>query len=237
MTKLALLASSAAALVLASAAASAADLPYRRQAPVDSYAPVFTTFTWTGGYVGANVGWRAANFDPVVNAVEIEGKSRHSIAIGGHAGYNYQIHPNWVLGGEVDFAYANSKANGPAVFAGPGLLSSSAKLDWSGSLRGRLGYTQGNWMVYGTGGLAFADLEVQAALTTPGSLYTSKNDKWAAGYAVGAGVEYMLTPNIVLRGEYLYSDYGRHTVAIPLGGQSSVEVDSHTARGGVSYKF
>lgn len=238
MTKFAYLASAAAALVLATSAI-AADLPYRRQAPIDSYAPapVFTTFTWTGGYVGANLGWRAANFDPVVNSVEIEGKTRHSIAVGGHAGYNYQIHPNVVLGAEVDLAYGSSKAKGPTVFAGPGLLSSSASLDWAGSLRGRLGYTQGSWMVYGTGGLAFADLETQATLSTPGGVFASKNDKWAAGYAIGAGLEYMLTPNVVLRGEYLYSDYGRHTVSVPLGGQSSVEIDSHTARGGVSYKF
>ena len=237
MTKFSYLATSAMALVLAGSAL-AADLPYRRQAPVSYGAPpVFTSFTWTGAYVGGNLGWRAANFDPVINSLEINGKTRHSLTGGGHVGYNYQVHPNVVVGLEADMQYGSGEAKGPSVATPAGLLSSRASIGWAGSVRGRLGYTQDNWMIYGTGGLAFADLEVQAALSTPSSVWTSKNDKWAAGYTVGAGVEYMLTPNVTVRGEYLYSDYGRHTVTIPTGSQASVEVDSHSARAGVSYKF
>jgi outer membrane immunogenic protein len=236
MTKFAYLATSAFALALATSAV-AADLPYRRQAPIDAVAPVFTTYTWTGGYIGVNAGWRAANFDPVVNSVEITGKTRHSVTVGGYAGYNYQIHPNVVVGAEFDMGYGVGKAKGPSVLTGAGVLSSSAEIGWAGSVRGRLGYTQGNWMVYGTGGLAFADLDMKASISTPFVAYTNQNDKWAAGYVVGAGVEYMLTPNITVRGEYLYSDYGRQTLAVPLGGQVSTSVDSHTARGGVAYKF
>jgi outer membrane immunogenic protein len=238
MTKLAYLASGAVALVLATSAI-AADLPYRRQAPIDGYAapPVFTNFTWTGAYVGGNLGWRAATFSPVINSLEIAGKTRHSLYAGGHVGYNFQVAPNVVVGAEADMGYGGGEAKGPAVGAGLGILSSRASLGWTGSVRGRLGYTQDNWMIYGTGGLAFADLEVQAALSTPGSVWTATNNKWAAGYTVGAGLEYMITPNITVRGEYLYADYGRNTVAVPTGGQASVEVDSHTARAGVSYKF
>ena len=237
MTKLSYLATSAMALVLAGSA-FAADLPYRRQAPVQYGAPpVFTNFTWTGAYVGGNLGWRGVNFDPVINSLELNGKTRHSLTGGGHVGYNYQVHPNVVVGVEADLGYGSNEAKAPTVVVGPGTLSSRASVGWAGTVRGRLGYTQDSWMIYGTGGLAFADLETQAAISVPGNVFTSKNDKWAAGYAVGAGVEYMLTPNVTVRGEYLYSDYGRHTVAVPLGGQASVEVDSHTARAGVSYKF
>lgn len=236
MTKFAYLASGAAALVFATSAL-AADLPYRRQAPVDSLAPVFTTFTWTGGYVGANLGWRATNFDPVMNSLEISGRTRNSIAAGGHIGYNLQVAPNVVVGVEGDMGYGQASTKGPTVVAGPGLLSSRSSLDWAGSVRGRLGYAQDQWMVYGTGGLAFADLKVQGTLNSPGATWTTTNDKWAVGYTVGAGVEYMATQNIVLRAEYLYADYGRNTVAIPNGGHASVEVDTHTVRAGASYKF
>lgn len=236
MNKFAYLASSAVALVMATSAI-AADLPYRRQAPAYSAPPVFTNFGWQGLYIGGNLGWRAANFDPVVNNLEIEGKTRHSAAIGGHVGYNFQVSPNIVLGVEADMGYGKNKAAGPTVAVGPGLLSSGASIAWAGSVRGRLGYTQDNWMLYGTGGFAFADLEATTSYSTLGTIYTSKNDKWAGGYAVGGGVEYMVMPNITVRGEYLYSDYGRQTVSAPIGGQSSIDVTTHTARAGVSYKF
>lgn len=238
MTKFAYFASSAAALVLASSAI-AADLPYRRGAPPADYAapPVFTTFAWTGFYVGANLGWRGTNFDPVINSVEATGKTSNSVAAGGHLGYNYQVSPNIVLGAEADLGYAEGNATSPSVVAGTGILSSRASLGGAGSVRGRLGYTQDNWMIYGTGGLAFADISLQASLATPISVWTATNDKWTAGYTVGAGLEYMVTPNITLRGEYLYADYGRQSVSIPAGGIASVNVDTHTARAGVSYKF
>lgn len=238
MTKIAYLATSAAALVMATSA-MAADLPYRRAAPapMEAYPPAFTTSSWTGGYVGGSIGWRSTSFDPVMNSMEIAGKSRNTATFGGFAGYNFQVSPNIVLGVEGDMNYGKTNAHGPAVVSGPGMLSSRYSLDWAGSARGRIGYTQDSWMIYGTGGLAFADLKMQGTYTTPGAFWTTTDSKWAAGYAVGAGLEYMLTQNLTLRGEYLYSDFGRHSVSIPNGGQASVEVDSHTARAGVAYKF
>src|SRR5262245_12471675 len=95
--------------------ASAADLP--RKAP--PYTPV-AVWTWTGFYVGGNVGysWGKANTDfnadPVtlntnLGPINIPGfagaQSVHPKGVigGGQIGYNWQFSPNWVAGLEADF--------------------------------------------------------------------------------------------------------------------------------------
>ncbi|TDR89260.1 outer membrane protein [Enterovirga rhinocerotis] len=273
MTKLAFLAG-ASALVL-STAAFAADLPYRSQAPAyDAPPPVFTTVGWNGFYAGGTFGWRAANFDPVVNSFESEGKTRHSLAGAVHAGYNFQVSPSIVLGVEGDIGYGRNRASGPGAVGASSFTTpdtpqpgrdtittvgsqsgSKAEIGWAGSVRGRIGYAFDRVMIYATGGLAFANLNLQGTSSTTvtqqvvagqnviststafGPSYMTRSDKWTAGYTVGAGIEFAMTENILLRAEYLYADYGRHTVTVPSGATMAVDVDTHTARAGVSYKF
>ncbi len=59
------------------------------------------------------------------------------------------------------------------------------------------------------------------------------------GYAIGAGVSYAVTDSIVVTGEYSYMNLGKHEVESMLsGGQDlAITLDSHTVRGGISFKF
>ena len=147
-------------------AAQAAELPTRKEAP----APVFVPppFTWTGFYVGVNVGGAWTNggnrsatiFAPSTFPFPIStnfpntnfGSGESGVIGGGQAGYNWQT-GSFVLGVETDFQGTSlSKsfdAVGPA-FAGlgvpPGLLGDTlavhakASLDWLGTTRGRVGW-------------------------------------------------------------------------------------------------
>jgi outer membrane immunogenic protein len=120
---------------------------------------------------------------------------------GGQIGYNWQFSPLWVVGLEADFQGADEKDHSTltqnfssGLFTVTGALSNlalrgtaaldyTAKIDWFGTVRARLGYVwgDGNVMSYVTGGLAYGKVEVAgtSALTGQiinilgGSLWTS----------------------------------------------------------------
>lgn len=192
MKKLILLA--AAAVTLATPAFGA-DLPSRRDAPIDLVSPAFT---WSGYYAGVNAGvdWSSRNIETIVSASQSSiltsatdltpapyGNSRTGFIGGIQMGYNYQIN-QFVIGAEVDLMgmvvskrsvlpVSNIEADVPIIggFIIPLTvgLNGSTKVsqDWLGTLRLRAGYGIDRILIYGTGGLAFgnADLSAQASAT------------------------------------------------------------------------
>ena len=118
------------ALMAVGTVAQAADLPTRKEAP----APVFVPppFTWTGFYVGANVGGifssgsRSANlFVPASFPFPLAnyfpgglGSGQSGVIGGGQAGYNWQTGA-FVLGVEGDFDGAGINNSAAGVFADP----------------------------------------------------------------------------------------------------------------------
>ena len=244
---------------LAGTAALAADLPSRRAPYSYDSVPVFT---WTGFYAGLNVGAAIDNsstsnlsygpafgsFLDSTTAGYRKTQSDVGFTGGVQAGYNYQ----WgaiVTGVEADInaADVSSRRNGSGSLSfggatGTEALSSKSSTDYFGTLRGRLGYVpMERMMVYGTGGLAYGDVNsrTSAAFTTnvPGlgsfsSSYTGGRSETQLGYAVGAGIEYALTDNVTLKGEYLYVDLGRTTNNVVGSGASS---DSFTTRNGTEF--
>ena len=132
-----------------------------------------------------------------------------------------------------------------------------ARLGWNASVRGRIGYAVDRWWFFVTGGLAIAeadlrgaqqvtqnisvfrtagpDLVSSATTVTPG--LAAKNDDILFGPTVGGGVEWAFADQWSLRGEYLYADYGRHTVLLANGTAFRVDFNTHTARVALNYKF
>lgn len=96
---------------------------------------------------------------------------------GGQIGYNYQFAPNWVAGVETDFQGADIKGDetvGGSALAGaiaPFIPvnvtgTGSQKLDWFGTLRGRLGWVPVNpLLIYATGGLAYGHTETNVSFS------------------------------------------------------------------------
>ncbi|MEJ1160733.1 outer membrane protein [Prosthecomicrobium sp. N25] len=217
---------------MSAGAACAADLS--RPAPVAPAAPAYPEtiaaygFNWTGAYVGANVGYRWLD-DKASGAAGRANLNSGSAAGGLQAGYLFQTGP-MVYGAELDATYGrNSKsANVPG-----GRID--AAMDWQGSARGRLGFAFDRVLVYGTGGVAVANFDSDGH----GGGKTATNSDTRVGWTAGGGLEYALSKNVSLRGEYLYSDFGRNSVSYPgtgLGG-SKQDLTSHLARLGVNFKF
>jgi outer membrane immunogenic protein len=190
---------------------------------------------------------------------------------GGQIGYNWQVGSSFVLGLEADIQGSTIRGNGGYVGASQdsmywvdppplpcspspqhtctlsrtttGLGQVTARIDWMGTVRGRLGYLlTPTLLVYGTGGLAYGGVQasaVHAAITqgTLAGLYAlgpgnvpfpspyngtltlvpgigaGNFSETRVGWTAGGGFEWMFWPNWSVKAEALYYDLG--SVALP----------------------
>src|SRR5215470_2111660 len=173
--------------ILISLSAEAADFPTQAQpaAPV-TYAP---SFSWTGFYIGGELGWIRTDPDYTTGAVLLgtpfvvsAATGKDGLSYGVLAGYNYQM-GNVVLGIEVDFeGWTVGKIRYTAITGD--FLTAHSK--WGGSVRGRLGYAADRVLLYVAGGAAF--LSNETSIPTTG--ISIGGDDTRVGWTVGAGVDY-----------------------------------------------
>lgn len=212
--------------------ASAADLaarPYTK-APAMAIDPAYD---WSGFYVGGHVGYLWGRTRVVDDGVLVEtGAPTNGVVGGVLAGYNWQRGP-LVLGIEGDFGWTNAHGNGnippPAVG-----IKNLYDARWDAHFVGKAGYAMGQWMIFGTGGLAVIDLDFQEGSLTPAPPVTGGK---YVGFSVGGGVEYAFTRNLLGRLQYIYDDFGSKTYVAADGGIYRVSVTSQTFRGALSWKF
>lgn len=227
-------------------AASAADLkarPYTKAPPM----PVASIYDWTGFYVGGQIGYdwrRDSNTERFVATGVPDGWSASSNpggVVGGlHAGYNFQTKA-FVYGVEADIEGANISGSGLYSQNGGAPITDhiNNKTDWQGSFRGRVGVAANNWLFYGTGGVAWADIKHDYVTGIAGPPITSFSET-RTGWTVGAGVEYGISANWRARAEYRYTDYGTLTNNVGaqfVGGLQDQKITESAVRGGVSYKW
>ncbi|MEP9354738.1 outer membrane protein [Xanthobacter sp. KR7-65] len=232
MLKRALLGASA--LVLLAGTASAADLSTRY--PVKAGPIPVQVFSWTGFYVGGNVGWGWASnsydYTPFASPVtySYDLGSSNGFFGGLQLGYNYQFVNNVVLGVEADFDWADLGSDTILVGGPVGGAVVSQNVDYFGTIRARLGYAMDRFLPYITGGAAWAKLNYSDPY---GVSYDST--KW--GWTAGAGIEYAITNNWTVKAEYLYLGFNDSKTTFFNGDQLSVSTDIQTAKVGVNYKF
>ncbi len=167
-------------------------------------------FNWTGFYVGVHAGWGWGDS----TGSDLSGP------LGGlQAGYNYQLVSGLTFGVETDISITG--IDGPAA-------GGTFNADYIGTLRGRIGYAFDRVLIYATGGFAYAggDLRVGAL----------SNDQSHYGYALGLGIEGMITTNMSVRLEYMYTDFGNRTYQSTLG-PAGIGFSSSLLRAGVNYRF
>jgi outer membrane immunogenic protein len=217
---------------------SAADLPTRpayAPAPMMSPTPVYN---WTGIYVGLNGGYGWGNQDPldlITNRFDGQTLGFSGGVVGGTVGAQIQS-GHVVLGFEADLDWANLKGSGviyPTIGGVPQTvvgINASTNIDWESTARVRVGYANQNWLFYATGGMAI--LGAKTNLTTTGgatcaSLIASCTGlSKQIGAALGAGVEYGITPEISAKLEYLYIT------------AASLDISHHSEiRAGLNYRF
>ena len=228
---------SAVASLFAVVSASAADLaPSYYKAPPPVAAPAWS---WTGLYLGVHGGFGGDKFDYPFSAAGIPGRASLTSSGffgGGQIGYNWQV-SNWVLGLEADIAGSDIKSEAAAV-VGPVSINAGSKLNWFGTVRGRLGYAVDRVMVYGTGGFAYGETETTAsAAIAPIAVAAFSQTNSKQGWTAGAGIEYAMTNTITFKAEYLYLDLGTDVVFTSPAFTISEETKAHTVKAGVNWKF
>jgi outer membrane immunogenic protein len=221
-----LLLASASAVAIAGSA-FAADLPSRAPPPV--YVPPTPIFTWTGVYIGGQVGYAWGTQKANVAVPQVTNGAGAVVGVGGtafnsysaegviggaHVGYNYQVN-QWVLGieGSVDgTSISKTFIPGTDFYPGVALLNNfgltySTSIPIEGSIRGRLGVAWDRVLLYATGGVAFAG--VNATVNSPFGSVTASTTR--VGWTVGGGLEYAVTNNWSVYAEYRYSDFGSNS--------------------------
>jgi outer membrane immunogenic protein len=183
------------------------------------------TFNWTGWYIGVNAGGSSTSIDHSVAVPSIGAAPARFFAFDGRdgsftggfqAGYIWQFAPNWLAGIEGDINYLRgSRANGFAyLFVGEDVVGNiNTRLRWLSTVRGRLGYTWANTMVYATGGFAFGGVRSNVSASrfdddVLEATFAGSYSSTRTGWAVGGGLEQALTNWVSLRIEYLHFDLG-----------------------------
>lgn len=222
-----------AALALTATSAQAADLP-SRYSPAPAYNPM-PVFTWTGFYVGANVGygWNTGTsryYDP---AFGYAGSSKTGGFVGGaQAGYNYQF-GMFVLGAETDIQYA-AVGNKGASYGNTYFPGNSD--GFFGTIRARAGLAFDRALVYGTGGFAYGDIGGNVGYDPV--LGYHRDNSTNGGWTLGGGVEYGVTNNITAKVEGLYVDLdtsGNYAQGARYTDRRDTEFG--VLRAGLNYKF
>lgn len=225
---------------------------------------------WTGGYMGFNGGLGTSSIKTDINPVgtvsvsDFDTRTMRTRAngtlFGIQGGYNWQAN-NLVYGveGDIDASglsgtrqdQAPSKLNLSGSVDG---FTTTDKIDWLASIRGRMGFLAGPGMAYVTGGIAWEGLSRKSLVNAEvapgvyGVTSTTNSSGSRVGYVLGAGYEVMLDQRLSVRGEYLFYNF-EHTnndamsftpCATP--GECNANVATHAnnisaLRVGVDYKF
>jgi high affinity Mn2+ porin len=215
-------------------------------------------YNWTGFYAGGRVGyaWGTSNWTgSAPGALNISGaldlfqsfdafKDTGSFSQGLQAGYTYMLPNRVVIGAEADVNFpgfpnaAGISIGGSSNLTLPALGAEtfSETVLTSGTVRGRIGYAPGSWLIYATGGFAWT--YNRQSLTQLSTGATQSPFLWRLGFAAGGGVEAPVAPHWTARIEYLLTGYGNTGTTFFGGAQ---HVDSNFAlqelRAGLNYQF
>jgi high affinity Mn2+ porin len=216
---------------------------------------------WSGLYIGGHIGyawghsdWSSAagggpNLDGSLDFFHAFNffKGTGSYFNGLQAGFNSMLRTNLLVGVEADVSFPNS-VSGSQTISSPSIGQASYEelVQFSGTVRGRIGYAQGGWLIYATGGLAWTFDQFNrtqlagvpaGGTATPGtveSLFVVPRLGWAAG----VGAEVALNSSWTARLEYLFTEFGTRSVTFPVAGQRfNSDLVLQSIRLGLNYRI
>ncbi|WP_102829819.1 outer membrane protein [Bartonella bovis] len=114
--------------------------------------------------------------------------------------------------------------------------NTTRKEKWAGATRIRIGFATGRIMPYIAGGIAYTNLQIIPwfLVNSANPLNLMAEKKTLIGYTLGAGVNFAISDNVILRGEYRYSDFGKKKF---MEAPVNVSYSTHNLRVGVAYKL
>jgi iron complex outermembrane recepter protein len=239
-------------------------------------APVAIAWSWAGPYLGINAGYSAGKSktdavfsDPTGAPLFTTGSTDNlnGVIAGFQGGYSWMA-SSWLMAGiEADIQLSTQNTTPtficPGAICNPGIgdlttsFDRAQKLDWFGTVRGRLGATvTPETMAYLTGGLAIAEIKTAGIVAGFSPFDSSGNPnvtpvgfgfydhRTKVGWTAGAGIETHLSGNLTGKVEYLYLDFGSVATATsnplnatPVAVNLESRVSDHIVRVGLNYRF
>ena len=174
----------------------------------------------------------------------------------GRLGYDKRM-GNFVLGAVVEGGRGVARDSVTGFSTTPASYTMSREADYQANARLRAGYTPGGGaLFYVTGGGAYARLDNKFTTTNTANSFADNGKSNAWGYTVGGGAELMLTNNIGLGLEYLYTDVKDNDYVVNVGPgtapatnpfllngggtdirRSDPHFRTHSVRGTLTYRF
>jgi outer membrane immunogenic protein len=208
--------------------------------------PVVTYFTWTGCYVGGNVGglWAKKDWidqilsDPLFET-DFGSHSARGVLGGLQAGCDYQV-GGGVFGIQGDYDWTNASGNNANVFF-PRLTNQSQSKSLA-SVTGRVGYAWDRFLGYVKAGGAWEQSNYSILVAGTAAATASETRR---GWTVGIGGEYAFLNWLTGFVEYDYYDFGTNTntfvcatcglfaVTVPLNITTNISV----VKVGLNFKF
>jgi outer membrane immunogenic protein len=212
-----------AAAALFSAPALAADYPVK--------GPVDPMWSWTGFYIGGNLGSIGINSNQVTGcpAGTCNNPSGSDWAYGGQLGANVQW-GSLVLGVETSGDWTKLMANNPCFNP---TFRCDLGLNHQYDVRGRVGLAMNNVLLYGTGGKAWSDPHGFTQIIATGVMFPGGTHR--SGTVWGGGAEFAMAGNWIVGAEYLHTNFG--TQSHTYDAVYTVPVQTWEARARLSYLF
>ena len=174
----------------------------------------------------------------------------------GRLGYDKRM-GNFVLGAVVEGGHSVARDSVSGFSTTPASYTMSREADYQANARLRAGYTPGGGaLFYVTGGGAYARLDNKFVTSNTANSFDDNGKTNAWGYTVGGGAEVMVTNNIGLGLEYLYTDVKDKDYVVNVGAgtapatnpfllngggtdsrRSDPNFQTHSVRGTLSYRF
>jgi outer membrane immunogenic protein len=241
----------------------AADLQIYKAPPFAPPPP----FSWTGFYLGGNVGAGIGTTETSVNVgsaitaltgtpisltAPLMSETFNGFLGGVQAGYNWQAGV-FVLGVEGDFDGAGLQGNAPCVV----VLNCTIKHNWVADVTGRVGVVAvERSLIYLKGGVAWQSDNFSvgntASINGTTIIANASGSGTQTGGLLGMGIEYAFLPNWSAKIEYNFIDFGTHSfnapvstvpslAGTPLAGVTgfpvSITESEHIVKAGVNYRF
>lgn len=199
--------------------------------------PVNPAHNWTGLFIGGNAGgiWGPYSapvwIETLLIGNTVIGPSIQefnadvsSFTGGGQIGYNYQSDNNWVIGAEFSFNGERLNAIHELTVAELSPTTNfvagdsyAATNNWHASVLARLGYAWNNFMLYGIGGVALANVNVSANFIANAAPFdptivfpaaSGTDNEVMVGGTGGLGLAYAFSSNVNIAVEGRYTNYG-----------------------------
>lgn len=110
----------------------------------------------------------------------------------------------------------------------PASYTFGREMDWAVTGRARLGVAPGDGraLLYGTGGAGYARIDHSFQTSNGANSFTPDNERdWEFGWQAGGGAEVMLTRNLGLGMEYLYSSFSDDDYTVAVGPGTAPETN------------